>query len=77
MQLRDTVNRGDQSALREIIPLCNDPTPEVRVAALEALAQVGAQTCLPRFSYHSRNSFTTQPRTLHWLLLVLVWELVS
>lgn len=38
--LRDTVPRGDRDALRELVRLCRDPTPEVRVAAPEALEKV-------------------------------------
>ena len=50
MQLRDTVPRGDRNALEELIRLCHDPTPEVRVAAPEALETVGrSHACLPHF----------------------------
>jgi HEAT repeat protein len=41
--LRDTVPRGDVDAVRELVRLCRDPTPEVRVAAPEALEKVPAR----------------------------------
>ena len=38
--LQDTVPRGDEDGVRELLRLCGDDTPEVRVAAAEALCAV-------------------------------------